>query len=101
MNSNIWKYIIGGIIILCPILFSRLSFSNPKPEITFNPTEDAKTYMKLYEKDEEKAQEYLEVAILKYSHSEKYSQLDEFTSNVSDIIAGKSVEEFKKIYNKY
>lgn len=57
------------------------------PKITMNPVEDAKTCIKLYEKDEITGRAYMEDVIATYYMKGKHSECDKFSSIVTEEIS--------------
>lgn len=73
------------------VMFVCLSISacefTSSPKITMNPVEDAKTCIKLYEKDELTGRAYMEDVIATYYMKGKHSECDRFSSIVAEEIA--------------
>lgn len=57
------------------------------PKITMNPIEDAKTCIKLYEKDEITGRAYMEEVIATYYMQGKRSECDKFSLIVAEEIS--------------
>ena len=88
MNNTIWKIIIIVGLIIGGIFY----FTSSNTKITLDPREDAKTCVRLYERNPEKAQEYIQTATYKYYQEGKRSELDKFLSIATKEIARKSFE---------
>lgn len=77
------------IILIISIIIGGYFYFNPSPKVTLNPTEDARTCMKLYERNSQKAQDYIEVATVAYYQEGKHTQLDKFLDIITKEMARK------------
>ena len=80
------------VIVCIAIVIGGIYYFKFHPKITFDPREDAKTCVRLYVRNPEKAQEYIQTATYKYYQEGKRSELDKFLSIATKEIARKSFE---------
>lgn len=84
MKKNILKTLSSITLITVVLLCVSCSLN---PQITMNPTKDAQTCIKLYEKDPTKGQAYMEEVITTYYMQGKNSECDKFSTIVAEKIA--------------
>ena len=87
IEQKIMKIVIKIYVIMLTCLSISACEFTSTPKITMNPIDDAKTCIKLYEKNAAKGEKYMQDVITTYYMQNKNSDCDKFTTIVTEKIA--------------